>query len=83
MATQKKQSKTQTQTQTQKGKGRATAQKTSATQSIQAIQEEEKHRLIEEAAYFIAERRGFQGDLGLEDWLQAEKEVNARSASTH
>jgi antibiotic biosynthesis monooxygenase (ABM) superfamily enzyme len=81
MATQRKQSKAQAQI--QKGKGKATAQKTRATQSTQAIHEEEKHRLIEEAAYFIAERRGFQGDMGLDDWLQAEKEVNARGASTH
>jgi len=30
---------------------------------------------IEEAAYYIAERKGFQGEHSWEDWLQAEKEV--------
>lgn len=30
---------------------------------------------IQEAAYYIAERKGFQGEHSWEDWLQAEKEV--------
>lgn len=39
---------------------------------------EERHRLIAEAAYCIAERRGFEGDAALDDWLQAEADVDAR-----
>jgi hypothetical protein len=76
MATQQKQSKT--------SKAQTSGKKTTLPPtSIQTSHEEEKHSLIEEAAYFIAERRGFQGDLVLDDWLQAEREVNSRSAQRH
>ena len=37
----------------------------------------ERHRMISEAAYFNAEKRGFQdGDETL-DWLEAEKDVDS------
>ncbi len=39
------------------------------------ISEELRIQYIEEAAYYIAERKGFQGEHSWEDWLQAEKEV--------
>lgn len=39
----------------------------------------ERGRLIAEAAYYIAERRGFSPGSELEDWLQAEREVDIRS----
>lgn len=35
-----------------------------------------RHKLISEAAYFIAERRGFAPGHELSDWLAAEREVN-------
>jgi hypothetical protein len=38
---------------------------------------EERYRMIEQAAYFIAERHGFQGDSEA-FWVEAEKEVDAR-----
>lgn len=44
---------------------------------------EERKRLIAEAAYLIAEQRGFQGDMALNDWLQVEAEVDARFAARH
>jgi hypothetical protein len=47
------------------------------------IEPQERHRLIAEAAYLIAEERGFQGGMALNDWLQAEAEVDARFAVTH
>ena len=37
--------------------------------------DEERHRMIAEAAYFRAERRGFVPGNELEDWLQAEADV--------
>jgi hypothetical protein len=37
---------------------------------------EQRLALIAEAAYFRAERRGFAGGSELEDWLQAEVEVD-------
>jgi len=39
----------------------------------------ERERRIREAAYFRAERRGFEPDHSLEDWLAAELEVNRAS----
>ncbi|MGD8910442.1 MAG: DUF2934 domain-containing protein [Chromatiales bacterium] len=78
MATQKKQPNAQ------KAKGQTTAKKTTTSHtSIQISPEEEKYRLIAETAYYIAEHRGFEGDRVLDDWLQAEREVNSRSAAQH
>jgi hypothetical protein len=34
--------------------------------------------MIEETAYYLAERRGFSPGYELEDWLQAEKQVLER-----
>lgn len=36
----------------------------------------ERHQMIAEAAYLIAERRGFAPGHELSDWLGAEREVN-------
>ncbi|ATX82448.1 Protein of unknown function (DUF2934) [Mariprofundus ferrinatatus] len=36
---------------------------------------EELHEMIEVAAYFLAEKRGFEGDHRLYDWLEAEKMI--------
>ena len=38
---------------------------------------EQRQQLIAQAAYFIAERRGFAPGNELEDWLQAEAEIEA------
>ena len=37
--------------------------------------ESEWHRMISEAAYFLAEKRGFVPGLALSDWLEAELQV--------
>jgi len=42
---------------------------------------EERHRLIQEAAYFMAEKEGFTRDPS-ECWLVAEAEVDARLADS-
>ena len=49
------------------------------------VSEEERRRMIAEAAYYIAESRGFKDGFELDDWLAAESEVNARlgSAGSH
>lgn len=41
-----------------------------------AILTEDRHRMIAEAAYFIAERRGFQGGNPEQDWFEAEKQIS-------
>jgi hypothetical protein len=43
--------------------------------------EEQRHRMIEEAAYFIAEHRGFRQGFQLDDWLAAEAEINQKPGS--
>ena len=45
-----------------------------------AMQAEERHHLIEVAAYYIAERRGFHGESSHDDWLQAERDIDAMIA---
>lgn len=37
----------------------------------------QRELMICEAAYYIAERRGFEGGHELEDWLAAERQVDA------
>jgi len=63
--------------QTRKDKKITTSQGAShelmATVSVQ-----ERHCMVAEAAYLLAEQRGFQGDSVLADWLRAETEVNTR-----
>lgn len=44
-------------------------------------QEADWHRMISEAAYFCAEKRGFAGGRALEDWLAAEEQVKSLLSS--
>jgi hypothetical protein len=50
----------------------------SATQQnpSQGLSPEELRQMIEQAAYFRAQQRGFSGGDPLEDWLVAEREIN-------
>ena len=43
-----------------------------------AVSTQELSRMIAEAAYFRAERRGFHAGYEIEDWLGAEAEIKAR-----
>lgn len=36
----------------------------------------QRYRMIAEAAYYRAERRGFQGGDPVQDWIEAEAEIN-------
>lgn len=47
-------------------------------QAAVSFSEEERLRHIQEAAYYIAERRGFAPGNEHDDWVQAEMEVAAR-----
>lgn len=53
------------------------AAKTAAAAKKPEINPEERYRMIQEAAYYIAERHGFNGDSAY-FWSQAEAEINAR-----
>jgi hypothetical protein len=43
--------------------------------SFDSPQEPEWHRMIAEAAYYLAQKRGFAGENALNDWLAAEQEI--------
>lgn len=45
------------------------------------VSADERHRMIASAAYFRAESRGFAPGGELEDWLDAEREVEDRLRS--
>jgi hypothetical protein len=47
-----------------------------------SVSDDERRRMIAETAYYIAQRRGFDEGLELEDWLAAEAEVSARLAAS-
>lgn len=47
--------------------------KTTATRNI----DKTRHEMIAEAAYFLAQQRGFADGCALEDWLRAEAEIDA------
>ena len=44
---------------------------------VPSINAEERWKMISEAAYFLAEKRGFTGDNPCYDWIQAEVQVDA------
>lgn len=48
-----------------------------AIPSVPEIDAQERHRRICEAAYFQALARDFAGDRQIEDWLAAEREIDA------
>ncbi len=53
-----------------------TVRSSAQTDSIQLISEDERRRMIEEAAYYRAMQRGFNGGDPCDDWFVAEQEIN-------
>ena len=49
-----------------------------ATRAAPDATPEERRQLIAETAYFLAERRGFAEGGEMDDWLQAEAEIDRR-----
>jgi hypothetical protein len=47
------------------------------TSILSAAFANERHRMIAEAAYFHAEKRGFQAGDETLDWLEAEKDIDS------
>lgn len=61
------------------GKSKQASSKTAAPKkqtSGNHIEPEQRHQMICETAYFIAELRGFNGECQLDDWLQAEAMID-------
>jgi hypothetical protein len=50
--------------------------------SESAVTDEERNRMIAEAAYFRAQARGFAGGDPVDDWLAAEAEINRKWPTT-
>lgn len=49
---------------------------TAGVHSGESVYTEERQHMIAEAAYFRAMQRGFNGGNSLDDWLEAEREIN-------
>ena len=81
--------KTQT---TRKKSSRTSTRKAAATNSkptaiarattVVGISREERHRMIAEAAYKLAEKRRFQNSDPVGDWLAAERAIDQELASS-
>jgi len=54
---------------------------TSSVATATAITAEKRHQMIAEAAYAMAEQRGFEGVAAMDDWLQAEAQVDNQIAA--
>jgi hypothetical protein len=54
----------------------------SESSPLREVTLEERHQLIAEAAYFRAQQRNFSPGYELEDWLDAEAEIESRLKSS-
>jgi hypothetical protein len=60
---------------------KATAAKPEKAPKLEkAVTPEQRRLMICEAAYFLAERRGFESGHELEDWLLAERQIDTTCA---
>ena len=59
-------------------KRKTTAKRTPPAGILLPVSHEERWRMVAEAAYYIAQRRGFVGGDVNADWVAAEAEVDAR-----
>jgi hypothetical protein len=50
---------------------------------VSTIDSEWRHTMIAQAAYYLAERRGFDPGRELEDWLAAEQAIDAELLAGH
>jgi hypothetical protein len=64
-------------------KPRAAARPRKGESAVTHIDQGERLQLIQTAAYLRAERRGFAGGSDLQDWLEAELEVDAMLGAVH
>jgi hypothetical protein len=61
-----------------RGKGRTQVAKASAiTRARRPLSPDERGELVQRTAYFLSERRGFDPRWDVEDWLEAERQVDA------
>jgi hypothetical protein len=60
----------------------ATAEADLSPERSESSQQPQRHALIAEAAFFIAQERGFAPGHELDDWLAAEREVDQGLSAT-
>jgi hypothetical protein len=60
----------------EKGAVQPAVEPSSGPAAVAAVSPAERRRMIAEAAYFRAERRGFALGGGLDDWIAAETEID-------
>ena len=58
------------------------AKRPAARKQGRTVGEDTRRRRIAEAAYLLAEQRGFEGDMQIDDWLRAEQEIDARQSAS-
>jgi DUF2934 family protein/uncharacterized protein DUF3606 len=63
---------------TKKSSEKTRAQRDAEEAAAEAARDRQQR--IAEAAYYAAERRGFEGNLEVEDWLEAERAIDAAAA---
>ncbi len=59
----------------------STSTSSSPVAPSRVITAEKRHQMIAEAAYAMAEQRGFEGVAVMDDWLQAEAQVDNQIAA--
>lgn len=64
-------------TKTAKATTKTTKRRAKAQPKPVELSPELRHEMIKEAAYFRAEKRGFQGGDPVSDWLASEQEINS------
>jgi len=53
-----------------------------APAAAEGVSAEQRQTMIAEAAYYMAEQRGFQDGNAVQDWLQAEMQIARRLGET-
>jgi hypothetical protein len=57
--------------------GSAASKRRKAAAVTRTVSAEQRHAMIAERAYLLAEQRGFQDGDAVQDWLEGEKAVDA------
>ncbi len=50
----------------------------SSAKPVNQVSGEERIEMIRTAAYFISQQRGYHGNYELDDWVEAEREIDGR-----
>lgn len=68
---------------TAKATTKTTRRRAKAQPQAVELSPELRHEMIREAAYFRAEKRGFEGGDPISDWLLSEQEIDSALSTAH